>query len=65
MMLELQARGCHNINVVTSEDMVFQIIEALPLARAGGLRFPIVYNTSASIRNGQPIAAHSDTRSMA
>jgi putative pyruvate formate lyase activating enzyme len=47
MMLELQACGCHNINLVTPEHVVPQIIEALPLAIGGGLRVPIVYNTSA------------------
>ena len=47
MMLELQARGCHNINFVTPEHVVPQILEALPFALAGGLRLPIVYNTSA------------------
>jgi putative pyruvate formate lyase activating enzyme len=47
MMLELQAMGCHNINWVTPEHVVPQILEALPLAVEGGLRLPIVYNTSA------------------
>jgi putative pyruvate formate lyase activating enzyme len=47
MMLELQARGCHNINFVTPEHVVPQLLEALPLAIRGGLRLPIVYNTSA------------------
>ncbi len=47
MMLELQARGCHNINFVTPEHVVPQVLEALPLAIRGGLRLPIVYNTSA------------------
>ena len=47
MMLELQAQGCHNINFVTPEHVVPQIIEALPLAIEGGLQLPIVYNTSA------------------
>ncbi|HXF85542.1 MAG TPA: radical SAM protein [Anaerolineales bacterium] len=47
MMLELQAMGCHNINFVTPEHVVPQILEALPLAVEGGLRLPIVYNTSA------------------
>lgn len=47
MMLDLQARGCHNINVVTPEHVVPQILEALPPAIRGGLRLPIVYNTSA------------------
>jgi putative pyruvate formate lyase activating enzyme len=47
MMLELQGIGCHNINWVTPEHVVPQILEALPLAVDGGLRLPIVYNTSA------------------
>jgi putative pyruvate formate lyase activating enzyme len=47
MMLELQATGCHNINWVTPEHVVPQILEALPLAFDGGLELPIVYNTSA------------------
>lgn len=47
MMLELQEQGCHNINWVTPEHVVPQILEALPHAIAGGLRLPIVYNTSA------------------
>jgi putative pyruvate formate lyase activating enzyme len=47
MMLELQAIGCHNINWVTPEHVVPQILEALPLAFARGLEVPIVYNTSA------------------
>src|SRR5919199_763680 len=46
MMLELQAAGCHNINWVTPEHVVPQILEALPLAVDGGLRLPTVYNTS-------------------
>lgn len=46
MMLELQDRGCHNVNVVTPEHVVPQILQALPLAIDGGLRLPIVYNTS-------------------
>jgi uncharacterized Fe-S radical SAM superfamily protein PflX/intein/homing endonuclease len=46
MMLELQQHGCHNINWVTPEHVVPQILEALPLALAGGLELPIVYNTS-------------------
>jgi putative pyruvate formate lyase activating enzyme len=47
MMLELQAIGCHNINWVTPEHVVPQILEALPLAVERRLRLPIVYNTSA------------------
>ncbi|NIP99181.1 MAG: radical SAM protein [Nitrospinaceae bacterium] len=47
MMLELQAKGCHNINFVTPEHVVPQILEALPLAVQMGLRLPLVYNTGA------------------
>lgn len=47
MMLELQQMGCHNINFVTPEHVVPQILEALPLAVEQGLRLPLVYNTSA------------------
>ena len=47
MMLELQAMGCHNLNFVTPEHVVPQILEALPLAAEAGLRLPLVYNTSA------------------
>lgn len=47
MMLELQARGCHNINFVTPEHVVPGIVEALPIAVERGLRLPLVYNTSA------------------
>src|SRR5919197_6339340 len=47
MMLELQNMECHNINWVTPEHVVPQILEALPLAVDAGLRLPTVYNTSA------------------
>ncbi len=47
MMLVLQSQGCHNINFVTPEHVVPQIVEALPLAVEKGLRLPLVYNTSA------------------
>jgi len=47
MMLELQDRGCHNINFVTPEHVVPQILEALAIAAEQGLRLPLVYNTSA------------------
>jgi putative pyruvate formate lyase activating enzyme len=45
--LELQDRGCHNINFVTPEHVVPQVVEALAVAIPRGLRIPIVYNTSA------------------
>ncbi|MBI2925438.1 MAG: radical SAM protein [Verrucomicrobia bacterium] len=46
MMLDLQAAGCHNINFVTPEHVVPQILEALLIAIGKGLRLPLVYNTS-------------------
>lgn len=47
MMLELQGMGCHNINFVTPEHVVPQVLEGLFYAIPWGLRLPIVYNTSA------------------
>ena len=47
MMLRLQDSGCHNINFVTPEHVVPQVLEALVLAVGRGLRLPLVYNTSA------------------
>jgi putative pyruvate formate lyase activating enzyme len=47
IMLDLQGIGCHNINFVTPEHVVPQILEALAIAVEQGLRLPLVYNTSA------------------
>ena len=47
IMLRLQQAGCHNINLVTPEHVVPQILEALVIAVERGLRLPLVYNTSA------------------
>jgi putative pyruvate formate lyase activating enzyme len=47
MMMDLQKQGCHNINFVTPEHVVPQILEALPIAIRLGLKLPLVYNTSA------------------
>jgi putative pyruvate formate lyase activating enzyme len=47
LMMVLQKKGCHNINFVTPEHVMPQIVEALPHAIAMGLRLPLVYNTSA------------------
>jgi putative pyruvate formate lyase activating enzyme len=47
IMLDLQEIGCHNINFVTPEHVVPQILEALVIAVNRGLRLPLVYNTSA------------------
>jgi len=46
MMIQLQKRGCHNINFVTPTHVVPQILEALNFAVRSGLRVPLVYNSS-------------------
>lgn len=46
IMLGLQQRGCHNINLVTPSHVVPQILEALTVAADKGLHIPIVYNSS-------------------
>ncbi|MGD2147769.1 MAG: radical SAM protein, partial [Anaerolineae bacterium] len=46
MMLQLQAIGCHNINLVTPTHYSALILKALDVAAEAGLRLPIVYNTS-------------------
>lgn len=45
MMLNLQAMGCHNINLVSPSHVVAQIIEAVAIAARQGLHLPLVYNT--------------------
>ncbi|MCS7214173.1 MAG: radical SAM protein [Candidatus Calescibacterium sp.] len=46
IMIKLQEIGCHNINFVTPEHVVPQVIESIYYAVQMGLRIPIVYNTS-------------------
>ena len=43
-MVDLQKRGCHNINFVTPSHVIQPIIEALPIAVDKGLEVPLVYN---------------------
>ncbi|MBF0551852.1 MAG: radical SAM protein [Deltaproteobacteria bacterium] len=45
VMLDLQQAGCHNINLVSPTHFLPQIVAALDLAVASGLRLPLVYNT--------------------
>jgi len=45
MMLSLQARGCHNINLVSPTHVVPYILEALEVAVSMGLYLPLVYNS--------------------
>jgi putative pyruvate formate lyase activating enzyme len=44
MMLKLQHKGCHNINLVTATHFVPQVLAALVLAVETGLSIPLVYN---------------------
>lgn len=46
MMTGLQARKCHNINLVSPGHVVPQVVEAVFLAAKKGLTIPIVYNTN-------------------
>jgi putative pyruvate formate lyase activating enzyme len=46
-MLELQAKGCHNINLVSPSHFVPQIVSALAIAIPQGFDLPLVYNTNA------------------
>lgn len=46
IMLDLQGKGCHNINLVSPTHYVPQIIESISAASQKGLEIPIVYNTS-------------------
>jgi putative pyruvate formate lyase activating enzyme len=45
IMLDLQAQGCHNVNLVSPSHVVPQIIAATLIAAQAGLRLPLVYNT--------------------
>ena len=46
MMLELQAIGCHNINLVTPTHVMPNVLNGTRIALKKGLRVPLVYNTS-------------------
>ncbi|MDD1676815.1 MAG: radical SAM protein, partial [Methanomicrobiales archaeon] len=45
MMLSLQDRGCHNINLVSPSHFVPQILNGIAIAAERGLDIPIVYNS--------------------
>lgn len=44
-MLDLQRRGCANINLVTPTHRSAHLLRALDIAAGRGLRLPLVYNT--------------------
>jgi putative pyruvate formate lyase activating enzyme len=45
MMINLQQRDCHNINLVTPSHIVPQIIRSIGIAAEQGLNIPLVYNS--------------------
>jgi putative pyruvate formate lyase activating enzyme len=47
MMIELQERGCHNINFVSPTHFAPQMARAVLIAARAGLSLPLVYNTNA------------------
>jgi putative pyruvate formate lyase activating enzyme len=44
IMLGLQERGCHNINLVTPTHFAPQLVQVITVARRIGLKIPIVWN---------------------
>lgn len=46
IFIEQQSRGVNNINLVTPTMYVYQIIEAIKIAREKGLKIPIIYNSN-------------------
>ena len=46
IFLQLQEKGANNINLVTPTSYVYQIIEAINIAKENGLKIPIIYNTN-------------------
>jgi len=46
VMMSLQERGAHNINLVTPDHVIGHIVKALGLAVRAGLNIPVVFNSS-------------------
>jgi putative pyruvate formate lyase activating enzyme len=46
IMLDLERKGCHNINLVTPTHVLPNILSAARIALKKGLRLPLCYNTS-------------------
>lgn len=46
IFIKQQEKGANNINLVTPTMYVYQIIEAIKLARKNGLKIPIIYNSN-------------------
>ena len=45
-MLRLQDQGAHNINFVSPSHMIFQMADAIQVAKGRGLVVPVVYNSN-------------------
>lgn len=50
IFLELEEKGAHNINLVTPDHYIPQIIEAIQNARQKGLSLPFIYNSSGYVK---------------
>ncbi len=46
IMIQLQSKGAHNINLVTPSHFIHLICKSIDLAKEKGLTIPIAYNTS-------------------
>ena len=46
IFIKQQEKGVHNINLVTPTMYVYQIIEAIKIAKKNGLNIPIIYNSN-------------------
>ena len=46
IFIKQQAKGVHNINLVTPTMYAYQIIEAIKIAKKKGLNIPIIYNSN-------------------
>ncbi|MBI4379006.1 MAG: radical SAM protein [Nitrospinae bacterium] len=46
IMIELQSKGCHNINLVSPSHFTAQIVKTVEIAAQRGLKIPLVYNTN-------------------
>lgn len=46
IMLELQGKGCHNINFVSPSHFPAQIAKSVAIAASNGLNIPLVYNSN-------------------
>ncbi len=46
IFIKQQEKGVHNINLVTPTSYVYQIIDAIKIAKKNGLHIPIIYNSN-------------------